>query len=159
MDYKRSLILPCRFLDVTFALTVFLVDRNGVRHPYRYRLVPDLGEVYLTAEEVAQRDPHFWLPEMNERVAAGPIGFTLVFQLGNPDDVTNNPTIAWPEERPLIVAGHLEITGQAPNAAELEREIFDPTHISAGVELSDDPILLFRHQAYAVSAERRLQGK
>jgi catalase len=33
--------------------------------------------------------------------------------------------------------------------------VFDPTRVSDGIELSRDPILLFRPAAYAVSVERR----
>lgn len=33
--------------------------------------------------------------------------------------------------------------------------VFDPVHVTDGIELSDDPILRFRPRAYAVSIERR----
>jgi len=34
--------------------------------------------------------------------------------------------------------------------------VFDPTRVPEGVELSDDPVLRFRPEAYSASAERRL---
>jgi len=52
--------------------------------------------------------------------------------------------------------GRLEVTGP-----DTEREkdgdvlVFDPTRVLDGVELTEDPILRFRHHAYAVSVERR----
>jgi catalase len=52
--------------------------------------------------------------------------------------------------------GRLVLTGP-----ETERErdgdilVFDPTRVTAGIELSDDPILHFRPRAYSASVERR----
>ena len=51
----------------------------------------------------------------------------------------------------------LTIAKAGPDAAGQCEDInFDPTVISAGFELSPDPILAFRSQAYAVSVGRRL---
>jgi catalase len=33
--------------------------------------------------------------------------------------------------------------------------VFDPSRVTDGIELSDDPILNFRPRAYSVSIERR----
>ena len=33
--------------------------------------------------------------------------------------------------------------------------VFDPVRVVDGIELTEDPILRFRHKAYAVSVERR----
>ena len=33
--------------------------------------------------------------------------------------------------------------------------VFDPTRVTDGIELSDDPVLRFRHDAYAESIARR----
>jgi catalase len=33
--------------------------------------------------------------------------------------------------------------------------VFDPTRVTAGIELSDDPILHLRPRAYSASVERR----
>jgi catalase len=54
------------------------------------------------------------------------------------------------------VLGHVEITGLA---ADRERDgdvlVFDPTRVTDGIGLSDDPILHFRRAAYAQSVLRR----
>ena len=59
-------------------------------------------------------------------------------------------------ERETVVVGRLELTGPE---TEREREgdvlVFDPTRVVDGIELTEDPILRFRHRAYAVSVERR----
>jgi len=68
---------------------------------------------------------------------------------------TTDPTIAWPEERLLQPAGQIIITSRSSNEDHWQQQVFDPTLVAAGVELSDDPILAFRGHAYAVSAQRR----
>ncbi len=62
----------------------------------------------------------------------------------------------WPSDRPTVQAGTLEVDA-LPSDPEAAGEVlvFDPTKVSDGIELSRDPILLFRPGAYAISAERR----
>ena len=66
------------------------------------------------------------------------------------------PTVTWPDERERVEVGRLVLDGP-----ETERErggdilVFDPTRVTDGIEVSDDPILLFRPRAYSVSVERR----
>ena len=82
--------------------------------------------------------------------------FTLQLQLAEPGDPTADPTAAWPDERETVAAGTLELT-----ALEEGREtgddilVFDPTRVTDGIELSDDPLVSLRSQAYSVSVERR----
>jgi catalase len=58
-----------------------------------------------------------------------------------------------------VRVGTFEITGP-----ETEREtggdvlVFDPTRVTDGIELSDDPVLRFRPKAYSVSVARRTAG-
>lgn len=133
-----------------------LVGAEGARTPFRYRLAPELGEATLSKEEARGRDRHFLVPELHARLADGPVRFRLELQLAEPSDRTDDPSKRWPEDREVIVAGVVTITGEAPEADALEREVFDPTRVPDGVELSDDPVLRLRPEAYAVSAERRL---
>ncbi|HEY4019205.1 MAG TPA: catalase [Pseudonocardiaceae bacterium] len=134
----------------------FLVDADGNRQAFRYRVVPQLGEADLTPDYAKTLAPDFLLGELDERLAAGPVAFTLVFQLGEPGDPTDDPSKAWPEERKLIPAGTIEVLRRSPKADDWERSVFDPTNLAPGVELSDDPVLAFRPHAYSVSAARRL---
>src|SRR5205807_1793716 len=80
----------------------WLVDAQGNRQAFRYRLVPALGEVDLTSGYAKTLAPDFLLGELDERLAAGPVTFTLVFQLAEPGDPTNDPSVAWPDQRTLI---------------------------------------------------------
>ena len=134
----------------------YLVDAEGKRQAFRYRLVPTLGEADLTSDYAKTLAPDFLLGELDERLTAGPVTFTLVFQLGEPGDPTEDPSKAWPEHRTMIPAGTFEVVCRSPKAEDWEHSVFDPTNIAPGVELSDDPVLAFRPHAYSVSAGRRL---
>ncbi len=81
------------------------------------------------------------------------VSFRLLIQLAEQGDPTDDPTIAWPNDRKKIEAGILTLTTlRADNAESL---VFDPTITVPGVECSDDPVLRFRSAAYDESAKRR----
>ena len=71
-------------------------------------------------------------------------------------DSLEDPTKAWPEDAEQVEIGTMELTGP-----ETEREqgddvmVMDPTRVTDGIDLSDDPILRVRSYAYSVSVERR----
>ena len=44
-------------------------------------------------------------------------------------------------------------------AQDERRLVFDPTNRTDGIDLSNDPILLARSAAYAISYERRSKGE
>jgi catalase len=135
--------------------TFFLVDADGKRRAFRYRLVPELGEAALDPQQARTVAHDFLIAELDQRLTQEPVVFTLKFQFAEPGDTTTDPTIAWPEERLLQPAGQIIITSRSSNEDHWQQQVFDPTLVAAGVELSDDPILAFRGHAYAVSAQRR----
>ncbi len=75
------------------------------------------------------------------------------------DDPVDDSTQAWPPEREQVEVGRLVLAGPDP---ERERDgdilVFDPTRVTDGIELSGDPILRFRPEAYSVSVARRSAG-
>ena len=138
--------------------TFFLVDADGQRRAFRYRLLPELGEIALDPQQARTLSHDFLIAELDQRLTQGPVVFTLAFQFAEPGDTTTDPTIAWPEQRSVLPAGQIIVTSRSSNEDHWQQQVFDPTRVTAGVELSDDPILAFRAQAYAVSAQRR-QGQ
>jgi catalase len=135
--------------------TFFLVDADGKRRAFRYRLLPELGEIALNPQQARTLSHDFLIAELDQRLSREPVVFTLAFQFAEPGDTTTDPTIAWPEERLLLPAGQIIITSRSSSEDHWQQQVFDPTRVAAGVELSDDPILAFRGHAYAVSAQRR----
>jgi catalase len=132
------------------------VNANDEGRFIRFRWEPEDGVATLPPEEAKERGADYLQQEILERLGKGPAAFRLVVTLAELGDSVDDPTEAWPPERETVVAGRLELTG--PDT-EREREgdvlVFDPTRVVDGIELTEDPILRFRHHAYAVSVERR----
>ncbi len=130
-------------------------DAAGQIRPVKYTWVPDAGIENATEEERAGWSAHHLTEELAERLASGPVGFTLRVQLGQAGDSTTDCTQLWPDDRPEIAAGHLSITAEAADQAHWQNQVFDPTLLTPGIEPSDDPILTARSAIYAVSYDRR----
>jgi len=134
------------------------VDKDGKRQPFRFRFVPVQGEDILSPEEAAKREPDYLMAEIGPRVAKEPARFTVQAQLAAPGDPTNDATKPWPEDRTIVDLGVLTISKVVPDSAEAEKALlFMPNALTDGVEVSDDPLIDARVQAYAVSFGRRSQ--
>ena len=133
---------------------------DGTSRFGRYRFVPQAGEAFLSPDEAGKRSPSFLREELEGRLRTGPVAFRLLLQLAEAGDPTDDVTALWPEDRPVVELGRLEVTGISPTSAADERRlIFDPTNRTDGIDLSADPILLARSAAYAISYERRSKGE
>lgn len=135
------------------------VNAKQERRSVRYRWEPDLGLQELTEQNAMAKSPEYLTDELAKRLTGGPAGFTLRVQLGEEGDPTDDPTKPWPAERPEIVAGHLQVVAPAADQAHWAAQVYDPTRVTAGIELSDDPVLAFRSEAYAVSYNRRADNR
>jgi catalase len=150
--------IPSSYATVTYnSLNAFgFVNADGAVRYGRYRLVPDQGEASMSDEEAALRPPDFLRDELAERLALGPAMFHVRAQLAAEDDPVDDSTEQWPEDREVVELGHLEVTGLA---SDRERGgdvlVFDPTRVTEGILLTDDPILHARSGAYRVSVARR----
>ena len=131
-------------------------NADGEARWIRFTIEPEAGEATISGEEARALGKDYLQEEIVQRLEREPVAFRLVVRLGEEGDPVEDPTAIWPEEREKVVAGRLEVTG-----LETERErgddvlVFDPTRVTDGIELSDDPILRFRPRAYSVSVERR----
>jgi catalase len=140
--------------------TFKFVDKNGGVHPVKWRFVPGDGEKRLTAAELAHAPKDFLEQRLIERLSKGPAHWDMVVYVGEPGDPEDNPTLAWPEARRHFNAGTLTITQAMKQAgAECEKINFDPLVMANGIEPTNDPVLLFRSPAYAISFGRRLAGQ
>ncbi len=137
-----------------------LVNAAGEGRFVRYSWLPEAGEANLDDEEAMAREPDYLLAELAERLDGGSVAFRLEAQLAEEGDSTDDPTAAWPDERERVELGRLEVTG-LDHTRERGGDVlvFDPTRVTDGIELSADPILHARPEAYAVSVERRSGAK
>lgn len=135
----------------------YFINAEGKRQAIKYEWVPDAGLSMLAKKEVAERSGEYLNEEMEERLKQGPVGFKLNIQIGGENDPADDPTKAWSEDKQVITVGYLEISNKLVDAED--HLLFDPTNIPEGIECSEDPILHFRHSAYAVSYDRRINNK
>jgi len=133
---------------------------DGTSRFGRYRWTPEAGETYLSSDDAGKRGPNFLRDELETRLRSGPAVYRLLLQLAEAGDPTDDVTALWPETRPLVELGRLEVTSISPTSAADERRlVFDPSNRADGIDLSADPILLVRSAAYSVSYDHRSKGE
>ena len=132
------------------------INARGQRQATRYQIVPVAGEQHLDPAAAASRGPDFLVEELRNRIAKAPVEFRLQVQLASANDPTSDATLVWPDDRKKIVLGTIRLTSVDPKSAETEKSLtYDPTHLTDGIELSDDPLPAFRAQVYSISIARR----
>jgi catalase len=134
----------------------YLVDAEGTRRAFRYRWVAVAEPAGLTAEENRFWPPQYLVSEIKQRVAREPVAWDLVLQLAEPGDPTDDMTKHWPDSRTTVTAGRLVIDRLHEDQDLVDRSMFDPTKLPAGIEVSNDPVLHFRSESYVESQKRRL---
>ena len=114
----------------------------------------------MSDEELKTAGPNFLEQALVNRVQQGPVLWDMVVSIGEVGDPQDNPTLAWPETRTKIKVGTLSIrAAMAQKGAECERINFDPLVMADGIAPTNDPVLLFRSPAYAISFGKRLGGQ
>jgi catalase len=141
--------------------TFKLIDTKGTEHPVKWRFVPRDGTKELTAAEMKTAPHDFLEKNLIERIRKGPAVWDMIVYVGEPGDPQDNPTLAWPETRKHFTAGTLTISQATPQQKGMACEPinFDPLIMAEGIAATNDPILLFRSPAYAVSFAKRLSGQ
>jgi catalase len=133
----------------------FVDDAGGSRY-IRYRWEPEAGEANITVEDAEARGPNYLQDDLATRLDGAPTAFELSVQIADDGDDVDDPSVPWPEDRQRVTLGRLEVTGLAHDREQGDDVlVFDPTRVTDGIELSDDPILRFRSDAYAESVLRR----
>ena len=148
---------PPSFVAPTYyALHAFKwLDAEGGERYVRYTWRPTIDIPDLGRGEAKARGPDYLSAELVMRLEQGPVRLELEVQIAGPGDDPNDPSAVWPQERERIVVGTLEVTAPTDEGDDF---VFDPTRVTDGIELSDDPVLRFRPRAYAISHERRSAG-
>ncbi len=135
------------------------INHDGTEQFGRYRIVPEAGNEHLDEAAAAAKGPNYLFEEIAERVAAGPVSFTLLAQVAEDGDAVDDATIHWPEHRRQVVLGRIVLTAPVADDAKEQRQIiFDPIPRVEGIEPSDDPLLELRAAVYLISGRRRRKG-
>jgi catalase len=140
-----------------FAVSAFnFTNAEGKSRYGRYRVLPEAGNEYYSKESAAAQSSNFLFDEIRQRVAQGPVKFKIVIQLAAEGDTTNDATVRWPEDRPLLNFGEITLTGFVENdAKEQQHIIFDPVPRVDGIGPSADPLFQPRANVYLMSGRRR----
>jgi catalase len=139
--------------------TFKFIDKKNKTTLVRWQFVPQDGEKRLSDDEMKTAGANFLEAALISRVQQGPARWDMVLTIGEPGDPEDNPTLAWPDARKKVVVGTLSIKAAMPQkGAECEPINFDPLVMADGIAPTNDPILLFRSPAYAVSFGKRQGG-
>ncbi|KAI9811440.1 MAG: hypothetical protein M1827_005423 [Pycnora praestabilis] len=132
------------------------VNAEGKPKYFRYRITPDAGAENLDETKAKEKGVSFLHDELPKRLAEGPISFTLLAQIAEEGDVTDNATVHWPESRQLVNLGTVNLERlEENNDKEQKRIIFDPVPRVQGIEPSDDPLIEVRASVYLISGRER----
>ncbi|MEA2211355.1 MAG: catalase [Solirubrobacteraceae bacterium] len=136
------------------------LDGDGGSRWVRYELRPAAGVARLTPWAARRRPRDYLQTGIAERLAAGPVIFSVQIQIAEPSDPVDDPSAAWPRTRRRVTVGTLSLTG-----LDHERDqgddvlVFDPSRVTDGIECSNDPVLAFRPPAYSESVRRRMAAR
>jgi catalase len=148
--------LPASYATLPYySVSAFkLVDANGAETFIRYHVVPEAGVHTLDAGTNLGED--YMQEELSTRLGRGPIVFKILAQIADPDDVTDDATVQWPESRKKVELGTVRVDNLvSDNPKEQKSVIFDPIPRVDGVEPSNDPLLEIRAAVYLLSGRER----
>ena len=131
-------------------------NQEGVSRYGRYRIAPEAGNEYVEPAALSKKGTDYLFDEIADRIGKGPVTFQVRVQVAAEQDVVDDATIHWPEDRTSVDLGTIVLTGLvADNAGEQKQIIFDPIPRLDGIEPSDDPLLELRAAIYLISGRRR----
>nr|WP_314577922.1 catalase family peroxidase [uncultured Pseudomonas sp.] len=143
-----------------FSVNTFrFLSAAGHERLVRWRMQPETPYTALSDEQIEHNDPDMLTYSLVSKLAQGPVRWHLILTLALPDDPVNDATRLWVHRgHREIDAGVLVIDRQQPQLDGPCRDIdFNPLVLPAGIQPSDDPLLLARGAAYAESHRRRIE--
>jgi catalase len=131
--------------------------RGGVTFG-RYQIRPAAPEQYLSSEQLANQSGDYLVNEIAERVSAGAVKFKLLLQVADEGDTLDDPSIAWPDSRPIAELGTIQMSMPTAQPINADRKVlFSPGNLVDGIEAAD-PMISARSGAYGVDFERRTKS-
>ena len=131
-------------------------NKEGLSHFGRYRIIPEAGNDHLSDAATAARPKDFLFDELRERISNGPIAFRVLLQLAGSEDIVDDATVHWPEDRSVAELGRISLTAPVSDSGPAQKQIiFDPIPRVDGIDPSEDPLLELRAALYLLSGRRR----
>jgi len=91
-------------------------NRAGQQQFGRSQIRPVAPEHHLSAAEAASRSPNYLFEELAARLKSGSARFRLVVQVAASGDPITDATQTWPDTRPLVELGTIEVRRIAENS-------------------------------------------
>ncbi len=154
-DKQPKLLQPYEGHIYNSINSFYLVNDAGFKTPVRFKFVPTSNR-----KVVVPPKNQFFYENIKRNLDKGAVSWDLLFVVANKDDAINDSSILWEGKHKTINAGQLTITSvNTESEGQCGSINFDPLVLSKGVEPSNDPMLLTRKKAYAISQKRRLTDK
>ena len=124
----------------------------------RYQIRPAAPEQYLSADQLANQGADYLVNEIAERVSGGPVKFKVLLQVADESDALDDPSIAWPDSRPVVELGTIQISMPITQPINADRKaLFSPGNLIDGIEAAD-PMISAMSGAYGVDFVRRTKS-
>lgn len=154
--------LAAQPLPVTLAGTTYwgvhafpATNSKGDTRFIKFRIEPVGGELLLTEDEV-KAAPDVMKYDLDSRIAARDVRFSVIALLDRCDDPVMDVTIRWPDEdeRESVRLGTIVITGAEAIDAR-DEPTFNPANLADGIGHPPDEMFAARRAAYAIAQMRR----
>ncbi len=124
----------------------YFLNESGQGRWARYHFLPEAGVAAQPPEELAKKPQDYLFEELEERLQRGPVAFGLDLELAGEGDSLDDPSAFWPEDRPHVAAGRLELIGRITEDQIGDAVMMhDPTRVTDGIEVaSEDQIVAAR---------------
>jgi catalase len=157
-NYIAARPLPGSFAGTTYwGVHAFpATNAKGETRFIKFKVAPVGGDVTLTEDEAKAKSADFLHDDLEKRIAAGDVRFSVMALLDRPGDPVMDVTIRWPGEdsREAVRLGTIVITGVEPNEV-CDASIFNPANLAEGIGHPPDQIFAARRDVYAISLAKR----
>jgi catalase len=157
-SYMAAHPLPASFADTTYwAVHAFpATNRSDETQFIKFKVVPVGGQAAPTEDAARTKSEDFLQDDLQTRIAARTIRFSLMAVLGRPGDPILDVTSRWPDEdhRETLRLGTIVITAVEANQV-CDALAFDPAALAEGIGYPPDEIFAARRAAYAASLAQR----
>jgi catalase len=150
--------LPTSFAGTTYwGVHAFpATNSKGETRFIKFKVMPVGEEGRQAANEATAKPPDLLHGDLDSRIAARDIRFSVMALLDRPGDPVMDVTIRWPDEdaREALRLGTIVVTGVEPDDA-CDEAIFHPANLAEGIGCPPDEMFAARCAAYAISQARR----
>ncbi|RXG90231.1 catalase family peroxidase [Bradyrhizobium vignae] len=157
-NYLAARPLPGSFAGTTYwGVHAFpATNSRGETRFIKFKVEPVGGEVTLTEEEARGKSADFLSDDLDQRIAARDVRFSLMALLDRSGDPVMDVTVRWPDEdeREAVRLGTIVITGVESNEA-CDEANFNPANLAEGIGHPPDEMFAARCAAYAISQATR----